>query len=160
MTPDEAQTRRRWLLDSLAAEDEHMRRIAAAIPDDRLDWRPPGDKLRPLGALAIHAARGGRWFMRMVDGLPPPEQAPAQPADKAELLTMIEAEQAHFREHLGAYPVETLAACSDLGGAEYAHIDVLGWHRDHLIHHRAQVGLYLRLMGARVPSTYGPSGDA
>ncbi|HVA64993.1 MAG TPA: DinB family protein, partial [Terriglobales bacterium] len=30
---------------------------------------------------------------------------------------------------------------------------------NHLVHHRAQLGVYLRLLGVPVPSTYGPSAD-
>ena len=33
------------------------------------------------------------------------------------------------------------------------------WVMNHLIHHRGQLSVYLRLTGAKVPSIYGPSGD-
>ena len=159
MTPQEADLRREVLLQSLKTEDVYMRQIAEAIPEGRLSWKPDVEKCRPVGELAIHAARAGRWFLRMVEGLPPPEETAPQAADKAELLDMIDAEQEHFRERLRDYPSESLAEPSNLGGAQFNNIEVLSWHRDHMIHHRAQVGLYLRLMGAPVPSTYGPSGD-
>jgi len=159
MTPEEADTRRALLLQSLEVEDGLMTQMAEAIPEGRLAWKPDAAKCRPIGELAIHAARAGRWFMRMVDGLPPPEETAPQPTDRAALLDMIQREQARFIERLGAYAPKKLAeGCAAVGGG-FSNIEVLTWQRDHMIHHRAQVGLYLRLMGAPVPSTYGPSGD-
>jgi len=158
LSPQEAALRRRILIESMEEEDATLLRVAAAIPEERMDWKPDAEPCRTAGALAIHAARGGRWFLRMVDGLPPPEDAPPMPVDKTELLAMIGGEQEHFRSGVAAYAAETLAeACALAGGIP--NIEMLSWHREHLVHHRAQLALYLRLMGARVPSIYGPSGD-
>ena len=44
-------------------------------------------------------------------------------------------------------------------GQDIPALQILGWHPFHMIHHRGQLTVYLRLMGANVPSTYGPSGD-
>ena len=158
LAPPEAALRCRILLEALVEEDATMLRVAAAIPEDRMKWKPDAEPCRTAEALAIHAARGGRWFLRMVDGRPPPDEGPSMPADKTELLARIRGEQEHFRARVAAYPAEKLAAACVIAGG-VPNIVVLCWHREHMVHHRAQLALYLRLMGARVPSIYGPSGD-
>jgi uncharacterized damage-inducible protein DinB len=62
-------------------------------------------------------------------------------------------------EKLRGMSVEALGEGLDFAGMTFPAIEVLSWHPWHMVHHRGQFLMYLRLMGAHVPSTYGPSGD-
>lgn len=160
MTPDEAARRRDELLQAVQAEDQLMLKVAEAIPEDRIAWRPEAEKARQANALAMHAAAVGTFFTQVVEGTADMSaEPPPPPTDKATLLAAIRGVQQQFQARVAAYSPEHLAAETEFFGGKYANVDILSWHRDHMIHHRGQLALYLRLMGAKVPSTYGPSGD-
>ena len=158
MSPDDAHAARTRLLEALSIEDPITTRVIAAIPPEQITY-VPGARCREANALAIHTVRAGRWFLRMVDGLGPPDETPEIPATKERLLEAVAEEQQHYRSRLEAFDAETLAAPCAMVGGGHTNLEVLSWHKDHMVHHRGQLTLYLRLMGAHVPATYGPSAD-
>ncbi len=159
MTPDEAEFLRRRLLEKCAEEHRLTMVAIDALPADKLDWKPDGEKCWTAGALAEHAVTASAFFLQQVSGHHPPGDPPEAAARKEEVLERVTAASVAFMETLGSMPAEKLAADLDFGGQSFPAIEVMSWHPWHMVHHRGQLLLYLRLMGAHVPSTYGPSGD-
>ena len=147
------------------------RAVLAVVPDDHLDWRPH-EKSWTLGALATHLANLPTWTMATLsvsefdispaDGGPPPLGALTT---SAELVDALEQSAAAAR---GA-----IEGCSDADLASPWTMLVAGEARftlpkgtvlrtfimDHMIHHRAQLGVYLRMLDVPVPQLFGPTAD-
>ncbi|MBI2421878.1 MAG: DinB family protein [Candidatus Hydrogenedentes bacterium] len=148
---------------SLPATKAHLSRL----PEDKLDWRP-AEKSLTLGQLALHIAEspGGTSSLALTDSFDI-SGGPSfrQPESVAEILETFEASCAEARDNLdkaAGLPLGGIIAFT-LEGApvfEMSRGDIL---RDiflnHTYHHRGQLGVYLRLLGVPVPSTYGPSAD-
>lgn len=161
------------LIDALLPEfDREMgltRRALERVPDDKFDWRPHPTS-RTLGELAEHLTNMPRWAMITMaeSGLEATEDRPADyvpPATRAAVLAQFD------RNLKGARP--TLVAKTDAefnapwtmktNGKEIFTMPKATVMRNfvlnHMIHHRGQLTVYLRMLGIPVPSTYGPSGD-
>jgi DinB family protein len=127
------------LIPEFDMEMANTRQALERVPDDRFGWRPH-PKSWTLGQLANHTIQR--------DSI---DIAPA--AGGAALETPI----AGNREELLRQLVEGAAATR---AATLPRIVVLRNHvRNHLIHHRGQFSVYLRLTGVPVPGPYGPSAD-
>jgi uncharacterized damage-inducible protein DinB len=164
------------MIDALLPEFEHemanTRRVLERVPDDRLDWRPH-PKSWTMGALATHLATLPSWTAETMNrteldlapvGQPAPP-SPVQAKTREELL-------ARFDGHLNSARA-ALAGVSDAamlenwtllsGGKQILRLPRAAVLRSfvlsHTIHHRAQLGVYLRLNDIPVPAIYGPSAD-
>lgn len=155
-----AELLRTMLLAEIQVEDELLLKVVDAIPEANLTWKPGHPKSMRANELAHHAVAAASFFLRSIDGTDESTatmvKAPATPLELRHGIVEI---QKQFRESLAGYTAEQLAAEYDFFGDTIPGIDMLRWHKRHLIHHRAQLALYLRLMGASVPGTYGPSAD-
>jgi uncharacterized damage-inducible protein DinB len=147
------------------------RKVLERVPDDRLDWRPH-PKSRQLGSLASHIANIPRRAVDVMEnesldvslpGGAPPRPAPA--ASRQEILDRFDASIAAARAALaGAADAHLLQPWSFLlGGKAVFTLPRIGALRalvlSHIIHHRAQLGVYLRITDVPVPAIYGPSAD-
>lgn len=159
MTEAETEFLRGRLLAKCAEEHRLSRVAVEALPDDKLDWRPDAEKAWTAGALAEHMVTAGSFFVAQVTGKHSQGDPPPPATTKAELLRRITASEEAYTSFLREQPASKLGADLDFGGQTFPAIEVLSWHPWHMVHHRGQLLLYLRLMGAKVPSTYGPSGD-
>ncbi|MET0552059.1 MAG: DinB family protein [Vicinamibacteria bacterium] len=156
------------LLAELERETRTTRRHLERIPAGRFDWRPH-PKSTPAGALASHVVSCLRFVEPIVmqDALDfdPATHRPFQAGDPAALLAGFDETVARAA---GALRALTGPALDDpwqfrIRGAlrfEKARGEAL---RDmafsHLVHHRGQLSVYLRLMDVPVPATYGPTAD-
>ncbi|MYC86613.1 MAG: DUF664 domain-containing protein [Gemmatimonadales bacterium] len=142
-----------------------------AVPDDRLDWRPH-EKSWTLGALATHVAMLPNWTvatltMSEFDVAPDGDGPPQNPELKssAELVAALDESAAAARETIEATPDEVFAGTWTLKVAGEDRFSMpkavvlRSFVLDHLIHHRAQLGVYLRLLDVPVPQTFGPTAD-
>jgi len=89
---------------------------------------------------------------------------PAPPASWDELIAAYEEAYAAFVRKLSSIPSEALNATIRVPVAkgrteEHRRSDMLWYFLHALIHHRGQLSVYLRMVGGKVPSIYGPSGD-
>jgi uncharacterized damage-inducible protein DinB len=160
---------------ALLAEFDHemtsTRRVLERVPDDRLDWRPH-PKSRQLGPLASHIAAIPHRTVDVMEtesldaspqGAAPPRPAPA--ASRQEILERFDANVAAARAALaGAADAHLVQPWSFLaGGHPMFTLPRIGAVRalvlSHIIHHRAQLGVYLRINDVPVPAIYGPSAD-
>lgn len=155
------------LYPDLERELESTRRVLDRFPDGQGSWRPH-EKSRTIGELATHVAgipgRGATILEteeRDIAGRTPPATA----STKAELLAMFDEGAATLRAAVGRATLESLAPEWTLRAGP--HVLQRGPRRvllrvvtiSHLVHHRAQLGVYYRLLGVPVPSVYGPSAD-
>jgi uncharacterized damage-inducible protein DinB len=154
------------LLQELEHEAQTTRRVLERVPGDRLGWKPH-DKSMSLGQLALHVASVPGAIATLAGQSPCPVPTFQQPsaASAAELLPALERSLATARETLRAMDDASLAKTFRIvdGDREVMALPVGALFRsimlNHWYHHRGQLGVYLRLLGAQVPSSYGPSGD-
>jgi len=159
------------LLAELDRESQGTRSTLERVPEDRLGWRPH-EKSMTLGELATHLANVGSWMTLTVkrdrfDMEPPGEKPQRQgPLDSRKaILQLFDKNLAESREALAAASDEDLRQPWTLlmkGRTLFTlpKVDVLRtFVLNHAVHHRAQLGVYLRLLDVAVPGLYGPSAD-
>lgn len=140
------------------------------VPLEHWDWRPH-PKSSPLGELTIHLvtmAGWGRWVINS-DKLDLAEEDPvARDVDSLTVESLVEEFRAGAAASTEAFETvsdEVLAGHWQLVAGEQVFIDqprewvLSSMVLDHIIHHRAQLGVYLRLLNVAVPGVYGPSAD-
>ena len=163
MNPQDSKTIANFFLATLEHEAATTGRVFAAVPEDRLDYRPDAVSKSAL-ELVRHIALEDVWFLDAVVGLefqPVPDQSdacgimtPAQAAAfyQEALPGRIEKVKALSGEHL-------TKEISLMGVLNMPAIDFLSLMVRHSVHHRGQLSAYLRAMGGKVPQIYGPSAD-
>jgi uncharacterized damage-inducible protein DinB len=150
-------------------ETESTRKLLTAIPDSAdFSWKPH-DKSMALGKLAGHVAdTNGDWAVHTLttDRLEwDPSMNSAPPSTKSELLERFEKQVAEAKPALAAMTPEKWDSNWKFVAGDQAWIDDTKynvwrtWVINHMVHHRAQLGVFLRLQGARIPGMYGPSAD-
>ena len=154
----------------LERESQRTKRILAEVSDGKGAWKPH-DRSMAFAPLAHMVATIPSWIameitmneldIAPVDG---PRERPAPPDTSAALLSAHEEAMAAANSALAATTDEHLRTSWKLLAAGQV-VVTLPRHefiRDtisHWAHHRGQMSVYLRLMGAKVPSLYGPSAD-
>ena len=163
------------IIDALLPEFEHemanTRRVLDRVPNDRLDWRPH-PKSWTMGALATHLATLPSWTVETLNrtelDLAPEGKPPARPTEatsREELLARFDGHLASARTALTGVSDAALFQTWTLlsGGKQILSLPRAAVLRSfvlsHTIHHRAQLGVYLRLNNIPVPAIYGPSAD-
>ena len=155
------------LLPEYDREIATTRRVIAATEDLDLDWRPE-TRARAVGELTTHLADIPAWTSVVMtragyDLAETPDTL--QPGSHAAVLDRFDASAAEGRGALvGRIDGELTAdwrlerrgrLVFTLPRVAVFRVLVL----NHLIHHRGQLSVYLRMRGARVPSIYGPTAD-
>jgi uncharacterized damage-inducible protein DinB len=160
------------IAEAMLSEFEHeaktTRRFLERVPADQLDWRPH-PKSMTVGQLALHIAKvpAGIVTMATHDTVPAPDfsKPNAQPTTVAEILDAHDASVVKVRATLPTFTDEAMAK---MWSATVDGKPVMSMPRsavlrmillNHWIQHRGQLGVYLRLLGQKVPYSYGPSGD-
>ena len=159
------------LLPEFDQEMANARRTLERVPDDKLTWKPH-PKSGAMGWLAGHVAQLPSWAGIAVgqdsldlepDGKP--TTPPPPPKSRQEILEMFDKSVAAGRAAIaGASDEHLLKPWTLLKNGQtimtLPRVAVLrSFVLNHLIHHRAQLGVYLRLNDLPVPSIYGPSAD-
>jgi len=159
------------ILPEFDQEMANTRRTLERVPDDKLGWKPH-PKSFTMGALAQHLATMVGWTKETMtldsfDVAPqgaPPYQPPPMNSRK-DILDVFDKGSAAARAALaGASDEQMLKPWSLLnGGKAMFTMPRIAVYRtfvmNHSIHHRAQLGVYLRLNDIPVPAIYGPSAD-
>ena len=150
-----------------AQEAAITRRLLERTPADQLAWKPH-PKSMSLGALAFHIAASPEVFAGWIDketiDLSESKEKP-QPNSLAEILSTHEQSVKTVKkllESLGEADVQGMCTLRK-HGTTFMTMPKLAVLRtlvmNHLIHHRGQLSVYLRLLNVPVPSMYGPSAD-
>ncbi len=138
-------------------------KVLRAVPDGRHDYRPH-ERSTAAGALAWQLAKEQRGLVELLERGEARWEDSAPPATTAEIVEVWETATAALREKLGSLTEEKAA-----GPGSFLMGDVPVWTEPlgmmlwgflfDMVHHRGQLSAYLRPMGAKVPSIYGPSAD-
>ena len=149
-------------------EMANTRKLLECVPDGKFGWKPHA-KSMSLGRLATHVAELVEWGAHVVNhdkldlgaGTQPPE-----PTTKAGLIEMMDRNVAASRRAIAGATDEHLAQNWALvyGGQTIFAMPRAQVLRtvalNHIIHHRGQLSVYLRLLDVPIPGMYGPSADA
>ncbi len=148
----------------LATTRKHLE----CVPDDKLGWKPH-DKSFSLGHLASHMAGLCEWGVMILNtdhlDLSQPFPERPDPTSTAEILAEFDEKTAAWTAAMADADDETMMGTwelrmgDDVLTAFPRAANIRSFVLSHLIHHRAQLGVYLRLLDLPVPSTYGPSAD-
>jgi uncharacterized damage-inducible protein DinB len=157
--------------DSLLAEYDHevatTRKLIERVPPDKLAWKPHGRSMS-LGSLALHLASLPTWATTILEqpsfDLETAPPNPPEPGAKADIVECFDRSTAAARGALDRSDVELVAHWTlTRGGQEVFTMPRVAAFRsfvlNHLIHHRGQLSVYLRLNDVPVPAIYGPSAD-
>lgn len=162
------------IAESLLPEFDHematTRKFLERTPEANPDWKPH-DKSMSLGTLAAHLADLPSWGVQLdvaeLDIAPP-----GGPAYQSPPFETTASALAQFDRNVAAARAK-IAAMSDaefmkpwsllMGGQTLFTMPRVAvartWVLNHIIHHRAQYGVYLRLNNIPIPGSYGPSAD-
>jgi uncharacterized damage-inducible protein DinB len=159
------------LLPELDQEAAATRRMLERLPEDKLDWKP-AEKSMTLSRLATHLAELPMWGHQtlITDELDinPPGGEPyvgEQLTSVPEILEKFDANVEKLRDALASTDDEAIMQPWTLKAAgqdvfTLPRIGVIrGMVMNHVIHHRGQLSVYLRLLDVPLPATYGPSAD-
>ena len=159
------------ILPEFDHEMANTRKTLERVPDDKFSWKPH-EKSTSLGGLATHLANIPSWTKNTFEqdeidiapsGAPPFRLEEAKSRDA--LLEAFDKNVASARAALEAASDENWQGKWSLLHAGNPIFTLprtavmRGFVMNHLIHHRAQLGVYLRLLDVPVPSIYGPSAD-
>ncbi len=169
-TPASTLTSTHLAFGDLEDELAITRRVLERVPEERFDWKPH-EKSYSLGTLAFHITNLLYWQKITLAesefdlaASPPPEKGEGLPG-KEELLKLFDRNAEEVRAVLANATEETLGEPWTLRHGENRFFtspkaDVLRrFGISHMIHHRGQLSLYLRLLDVPVPQIYGPTAD-
>jgi uncharacterized damage-inducible protein DinB len=155
------------LLRQFDPEMVSTRKILECVPGDRFAWKPH-EKSMTLGRLASHVAEMPQWaFMTVnLDKLDlAPDSKGFLASSEAELMEAFDNNVSGAREAIAGASEEHLEKNWSLlfQGAQILSMPRIYILRNtvisHLIHHRGQLSVYLRLLDVPIPGMYGPSAD-
>ncbi|HLO82218.1 MAG TPA: DinB family protein [Chitinophagaceae bacterium] len=156
------------LLKEMEGEYPNTRKLLALIPDDKFDWKPH-PKSMSMKRLAVHLAELPSWpdvilktseidFATM-------DYKPADVQNTQELLDLFDRELEKGRTALAAATEDNLLIDTwTMRQGDYiisteSKYNMIRHAFGQNIHHRAQLGVFLRLLDIPIPGVYGPSAD-
>jgi len=155
------------LLRELNREAETTRKMLSRVPDDKYDWQPH-EKSMTVRRLAAHIAELPSWVKMTLETseldfaanpyvIPPIN-------NNQELLAFFDKSLAEGRAALEKAVDEDLEGTWTLRNGDQIYsveskADVVRMSYCQTVHHRAQMGVYLRLLNVPIPGSYGPSAD-
>ena len=157
--------------DGLLAEFDHematTRKLLERVPDDKLAWKPH-DKSMSLGGLGTHLANIPHWAGTILNdasfdlGAAPPNLS--EKTSRADILAAFDVSTRQTRAAMDKSDPEYLAMWAlTRGGQEMFSMPRVAAFRTfvlyHIVHHRGQLSVYLRLNNVPVPAIYGPTAD-
>jgi uncharacterized damage-inducible protein DinB len=160
------------LIDSLRNEFEReaktTRKHLERLPDDKLDWRPHEKSFTAIG-LASHITECFGWTVSIFNedeiDFNPATYKPYLAASTADLLQTLDDKVVKGKDALAAATEDSLEQLWRLKILGRVQIEkpraeaFRDFALSHVIHHRGQFSVYLRLLNVAVPGSYGPSAD-
>ena len=155
------------LLKEMDAEANTTRKMLSRVPADKLDWKPH-DKSMSMKSLAVHIAELPGWTHM---GLTTSEldfakmnYKPSPAATTEDLLQLHEQSLKKGKAALEKAREEDLLPTWTLRQGDqvfsvFTKYEVIRHSFSQIVHHRAQLGVYLRLLNIPIPGSYGPSAD-
>ena len=160
------------IASALIAEMQHeaavTRRVLERIPAEKFDWKPH-EKSMSFRQLASHAAEIFAWTVPSVQDpeldFAKWEYKPFEPATTQDLLDFFDKNVEGALEVLGNTPDSVFMESWSLRNGDTIYFTLpkaavmRSFVMNHMIHHRGQLSVYLRLNDIPVPAMYGPSAD-
>ena len=163
LTPDQAKLILTATLPSLTAEHAVTKRVIASIPAEKADYRPD-HIMRSAIDLAWHIVASEARFLEAVASGAFDFSGPARPESIRTPAAVVDWYSDRFAKDTGRLKEMTgdpLSKIIDFRGLlHFPAVLYVQLGLSHSIHHRGQLSMYLRPMGAKVPSIYGESFDA
>jgi len=160
-------SRIKMYLKELEQEALTTRKMLQRVPTDKFEWQPH-EKSMTIKRLATHIAELPTWITMAIktDELDFADN-PYQPADvntTEELLVYFESSLADGRSELKEENESLLDKDWTLRNGQQIYsvepkADVIRMSINQIIHHRAQLGVFLRLLNIPIPGSFGPSAD-
>lgn len=156
------------ILGDVKQELAATRRILERVPEEHFAWKPH-EKSMSLGELATHIVNITEWLPIILKepvfdlAAAPIRREPL--ASRSAMLEVLDASARETEKLLDECDEQALEAEWTLrfgGNVMRTQPRALGFRTfalSHLIHHRAQLGVYLRLLNVPLPGLYGPSAD-
>lgn len=155
------------LMNELQNEAQTTRRVLERIPAEKFDWKPH-EKSMTMGGLATHVADMFAWFPATLEqdeldfakGYDQPK-----PTTTEELVAIFDKNIEAAMESLKNINDETFMKGWKLRNGEQIYFELpkiavcRTFIMNHIMHHRGQLSVYMRLNDIPVPSIYGPSAD-
>lgn len=155
------------LLTELESEAQTTRKFLAIVPLDKAEWAPH-EKSMKMQALASHIAELPSWIKLALttselDFATAPYE-PVQVESNDDLLAILEKALVEAKSCLAEANEEDLNKRWLLRTGETIHADLSVYEMIRIsfsqtTHHRAQLGVYLRILNIPIPGSYGPSAD-
>lgn len=157
------------LSKTFAEELQHeavvTRKMLERVPEDAFDWKPH-EKSTALGRLAGHVAELPGMVVPMVtaDAMDFGDFRPFKPASVSELVEKFDNNVAEAVELLKNQSDEHLPRTWRIKSGEKVFLEMsrgafIRWLLSHIVHHRGQLSVYLRLRDVPLPPVYGPTAD-
>jgi len=157
----------KMLLTEMDREAQTTRKMLACVPNDKYDWKPH-EKSMTIRRLVTHIAELPSWVsMTLTTCELDFANNPYQPEainNTVELLAYFERSYTNGRAHLEKATDKDLEPNWTLRNGEEIYSveskgDVIRMSYCQIVHHRAQLGVFLRLLDVPLPGSYGPSAD-
>jgi uncharacterized damage-inducible protein DinB len=155
------------LLKEMEQEAQTTRKMLERVPNDKYNWQPH-EKSMTIRRLATHIAELPTWVtMTLTTDELDFANNPYNPVtinNTEELLDLFERSLADGRTHLAESSEDDLLPNWTLRNGDQVYsvsskAEVIRMTYCQVVHHRAQLGVYLRLLNIPIPGSYGPSAD-
>lgn len=155
------------LVKEMGEEAQTTRKMLSIIPDDKYDWQPH-PKSMTIRQLATHIAELPTWISLAINteelDFAANPYAPEIINNTADLLELFEKSLAEANTELPATNETALMRDWTLRSGDHiilvrTRAEVIRMTFSQIVHHRAQLGVFLRLLDIPIPGSYGPSAD-
>ena len=157
----------KFLERQVQAEAEITRKFLTIVPENKYDWKPH-PKSMSIRQLATHIAELPSWIPLGINtdvlDFSAGDYKPTPMNNNNELVAIFEKNQKTAMEELSKTSDEHLQNSWTMKTGDEIHLtipkeDVIRMAMSQTIHHRAQLGVFLRLLDIPIPGSYGPSAD-
>jgi uncharacterized damage-inducible protein DinB len=155
------------LLKEMEQEAETTRKMLACVPNDKYDWKPH-EKSMTIQRLATHIADIPSWVDMALntDELDFANNTHKEPVitNTGQLLEFFEDSYAKGKSALSHAKEEQFGEPWTMRNGDQIYMlstrgEVIRMAFSQIVHHRAQLGVFLRLLNVPIPGSYGPSAD-
>lgn len=155
-----------FFLSGLEQEAQITRKMLAVVPDDSYNWRPH-PKSMTVSQLVSHIAEIPGWINIALTTSEldfATEEKPTLYTNTADALACLEKCLAESKAQLEKATMEDLDKPWSMRSGDQVYFtlpvsEVIRMAFSQLTHHRAQLGVFMRLLDVRIPGSYGPSAD-
>ena len=155
------------LVKEMEQEAAITRKMLQLVPSDKFDWKPH-EKSMNMKSLTVHIAELPSWVSMALTttelDFATMDYTPTEASSAQDLIAIFEKSLATGKAALEAAKEDDLLPEWTLRNGEqvynvFTKYEVIRHSFAQTIHHRAQLGVYLRLLNIPLPGSYGPSAD-